>query len=179
MTFIEWCFKAHRDTNHNDYGGYLPYEFHLRMVMKVATEFWNIMRPDALGLYLCACAGHDLIEDTRKSYNDVLQALIQCDEKYTREIAGRIVEMIFAVSNETGRNRPERANDHYYWKIRHTPGAKFVKMCDKIANVRYGIWHDGSKLDMHKKEHEYFLEKMQLEPVYKPMLEHLNKLLSN
>lgn len=178
MTFIEWCFKAHRDVNHNDYGGYLPYEFHLKMALKVASQFHYVVPTEDFALYLCAIAGHDLIEDTRKTYNDVMTALmITCDEKYTEKVARIIAEMIFAVSNETGRNRAERANDYYYLKVRDTHGAKFVKMCDKIANVRYGVWHDGNKLGMHKRERQYFLAQMQLESMYKPMLDHLEELL--
>lgn len=178
MTFIDWCFKAHRDVNHNDYGGYLPYEFHLKMALKVASQFHYIVPIEEYDIYLCAVAGHDLLEDTRKSYNDVLQQLMQGDEKYTEVIARIITEMIFAVSNETGRNRLERANARYYEKIRIIHGAKFVKMCDKIANVRYGVWHDSDKLGMHKKEHVHFLEEMQLEPMYNPMLHYLNDLLN-
>lgn len=173
--FYEWAFKAHDDTNHL-YDGYLPYGFHLRMTIKVGTYFQTIIPVGKLGTVLCACAGHDLIEDTRKSYNDIYEALVSFG--YSIDSTKEICELIFAVSNETGRNRKERANAHYYWKIRNTPLAKFVKMCDKIANVRYGVWHNSDKLGMHKKEHEYFLEQMQLEPMYKPMLDELNILLS-
>ena len=73
-----------------------------------------------------ACWGHDLIEDTRVSYNDCVKAL--------GEIPASI---IYAVSNEKGKNRKERANDKYYAGIRETPGALFVKLCDRIANVQY------------------------------------------
>lgn len=176
MTFINWCFKAHRDTNHL-YDGYLPYEFHLKMAIQVAWDFKELLSEEDFKTHLLAIAGHDLIEDTRKSYNDIFQQLVSGDEMYITQVAKKVTEMIFAVSNETGRNRKERANTHYYWKIRDTPGAKFVKMCDKIANVRYSVYH-GGMLGMHKSEHDYFLEQMQLEPVYKPMLDELDVLLS-
>lgn len=178
MTFLDWCIKAHADTNHM-YDEYLPYEFHLRMTIQAAKDF-VACHPSGVHfqLFLDACAGHDLDEDARKNYNDYLHALMECDFKWGKINATWISEIIFAVSNERGRNREERANAHYYEKIRTIPGAKFVKMCDKIANVRYSVMTKSSKLDMHKKEHAHFLSEMQLESVYQPMVDHLNELLN-
>jgi predicted RND superfamily exporter protein len=163
------------------YDEYLPYEFHLRMTRQVAKDFREtgeqINGYQTFWKLVDACAGHDLIEDTRKSYNDIflqLQRTIGVGVVDARDI----VEMIFAVSNETGRNRAERANAHYYEKIRATPGAKFVKLCDKISNVRYSVMTKSDKLQMHKKEHINFLKEMQLEAIYQPMIDHLTELLT-
>lgn len=175
MTFVEWCIKAHADTNHM-YDEYIPYEFHLRMTIQAAKDFiYLISDVRSRSLYIDACAGHDLDEDARKNYNDYLSEL---KGYYPESDAKKVAEMIFAVSNERGRNRDERASPNYYRKIRNTPGARFVKLCDKIANVRYSVLTKSSKLQMHKDEHTHFLEEMQLEIMYQPMVDHLNELLN-
>lgn len=160
---IDWCFEQHRKTNHF-YDKYLPYEFHLRMVMQVAADFEAIHDGSDM---LIACAGHDLIEDARKSYNDC------------KEVLGEYVaEIIYAVSNEKGRSRKERANDKYYKGITSTPGAIFVKLCDRIANVQYSKLTQSSMYDMYKSENESFI-KVMYSPMYEPMTEYLIKLFAH
>lgn len=178
MRFVDWCFKAHIDTNHY-YDEYVQYPFHLKMTMQAAKDFFHIMKlnPEEQATVLCACAGHDLYEDARKTYNDVLHAANTCDEVWSTANARQIAELIFAVSNNTGRNRSERADAAYYAKIRNTPLAKYVKLCDKIASVRYSVMAKSPKLKMHIDEHKHFLEEMKLEDMYKPMVDHLEDLL--
>ena len=53
-----------------------------------------------------------------------------------------------------------RANDKYYNDICNTPGASFVKMCDRIANVRYSKLKGSSMFDKYKKENENFMKKV-------------------
>ena len=151
---IDWILKQHKDTNHM-YDTYLPYEFHLRMVSNVAQEFIKYVpnlndgetsfRDDVI----LAAWGHDLIEDTRTSYNDV------------KEVLGHTpAEIIYAVSNEKGKTRKERANDKYYQGIRSTPGAVFVKLCDRIANVQYSKMSGSRMFEMYKKENSNFIEEL-------------------
>lgn len=151
---IDWILKQHKDTNHM-YDTYLPYEFHLRMVSNVAQEFIKYVpnlndgetsfRDDVI----LAAWGHDLIEDTRTSYNDV------------REVLGHTpAEIIYAVSNEKGKTRKERANDKYYQGIRSTPGAVFVKLCDRIANVQYSKMSGSRMFEMYKKENSNFIQQL-------------------
>jgi hypothetical protein len=95
--------------------------------------------------YACLVAswGHDLIEDCRVSYNDIKNRLGQ-----------EAADIIYAVSNEKGKTRSERANEKYYEGIRNTNGAVFVKLCDRIANVQY------SKSRMYEKENKHFIEQL-------------------
>lgn len=150
---INWVLEQHKSTNHM-YDTYLPYEFHLRMVVNVAKNYIHlaakgpINRPLENDIILGAW-GHDLIEDTRVSYNDVKDNLSQ----YAADI-------IYAVTNEKGRNRKERANDKYYEGIRNTPGAVFVKLCDRIANVQYSKMTGSRMFEMYKKENDDFLTKL-------------------
>ena len=151
---LKWIMKQHSDTNHM-YDTYLPYEFHLRMVVATAAKYLYLL-PDSNdgeesfrdGVILGAW-GHDLIEDTRVSYNDV------------REVLGRYAaEIIYAVTNEKGKNRKERANAAYYKGIRQTPGAVFVKLCDRIANVQYSKMTGSRMFEMYKKENSDFIQEL-------------------
>jgi (p)ppGpp synthase/HD superfamily hydrolase len=141
---ILWCIEQHRKTNHF-YDTYLPYEFHLRMVIQVCHDFKQLS--PSLYVSELACWGHDLIEDCRVSYND-------CKEHLGADAAN----IIYAVSNEKGKNRKERANEKYYEGIRNTEGATFVKLCDRIANVQYSKLTKSKMFEMYKKENQQFVQ---------------------
>lgn len=166
MSKIDWILEQHKSTNHQ-YDTYLPYEFHLRMVNHVGEQFKHLL-DDTKDYYtgepyrgpkreqvtlrdacMVATWGHDLIEDTRVSYNDVKQQLGQ-----------EAADIIYAVSNEKGKNRKERANDKYYEGIRNTPGAVFVKLCDRIANVQYSKMTGSRMFEMYGKENDHFLKSL-------------------
>jgi (p)ppGpp synthase/HD superfamily hydrolase len=151
---IEWCIEQHKKTNHK-YDEYIDYEFHLRMVVATAAKYLYLL-PDSNngeesfrdGVILGAW-GHDLIEDTRVSYNDV------------KEVLGfYAAEIIYAVSNEKGKTRKERANVAYYKGIRETNGAVFVKLCDRIANVQYSKMTGSRMFEMYKKENSNFIQEL-------------------
>ncbi len=164
---VEWCIEQHKNTNHF-YDTYLPYEFHLRMVVNVCKQFINIPERQ-WGELEIACWGHDLIEDTRVSYND-------CKENLGEYVA----DIIYAVSNEKGKNRKERANEKYYEGIRETEGASFVKICDRIANIQYSKLTGSKMFEMYKKENEHFKNvvlKPELRTQYLPIMNYLVNLL--
>lgn len=162
MNKTQWCIEQHQNTNHF-YDTYLPYEFHLRMVNNVAKEFSTLLddtkdyftgesyrgpKQDQVTLReacLLATWGHDLIEDCRVSYNDV-----------KNHLGEEAAEIVYALTNEKGKNRSERANNAYYEGIKNTPGAVFVKLCDRIANVQYGKMTKSRMFGMYKKENENF-----------------------
>lgn len=147
---IDWIFKQHADTNHM-YDNYIPYEFHLRMVSTIALKNMDMIpdRNDGATSFrddiFLAALGHDLIEDTRVTYNDVKPVL-----------GHTATEIIYALTNEKGRNRKERANDRYYEGIRNTEGAVFVKLCDRLANVHYSLMTGSTMFQMYKKENKNF-----------------------
>lgn len=163
-----WCIEKHESTNHM-YDTYLPYEFHLRMVHQVAVDFKHLLddtkdyftgepyrgprqyQVTLQSACLLATWGHDLIEDCRVSYNDVKEVLGQ-----------EVADIVYAVSNEKGKNRKERANDKYYEGIRNTPGAVFVKLCDRIANVQYSKMTKSRMFEMYKKENPEFTKALGL-----------------
>jgi len=163
---IQWCISKHKETNHS-YDKYLPYEFHLRMVAQVAVDFIHVLTGKEKFAHVeiqLACYGHDLIEDCRCSYNDV------------KEVLGVIAaDIVYAVSNEKGKNRAERANDVYYKGICATPGATFVKLCDRIANVQYSKLTKSRMFEMYKKENKAFIERIYRDE-YGQMFDYLDSL---
>ena len=186
MDMIKWCLDKHNNTNHM-YDTYLPYEFHLRMVNQVAQDFKHLL-DDTLDYYsgkqtvkhdenkitlrtacLRATWGHDLIEDCRVSYNDVLNVLGQ-----------EAADIVYAVTNEKGKNRHERANEKYYNGIKYTKGGVFVKLCDRIANVQYSKMTKSRMYEMYKKENDKFKELLYTEEHYtQPMWDYLTNLFND
>lgn len=188
MDKIQWCLDQHNKTFHF-YDTYLPYEFHLRMVNQVGHDFKHLV-DDTKDYYtgepyrgpfqdqitlrqacMLATWGHDLIEDCRVSYNDVKEMMGQ-----------EVADIVYAVTNEKGRNRKERANEKYYEGIRNTKGAVFVKLCDRIANVQYSKMTKGRMFKMYKEENTEF-EKMLGRytdyKMYEPMFKYLENLFEN
>ena len=119
------------------YDGDKPYGYHLDMVAKEVYAYGHLVlvgEEDLLPLFMGAWF-HDSIEDARVSYNDVKKIALKFG--LTQEQAFMSSEIVYALTNEKGRNRKERAGKRYYEGIRNTPYAPFVKMCDRMANIRY------------------------------------------
>ena len=128
--------RLHESVN-QFYDGDKPYGYHLDMVAKEVYAYGHLVlvgEADLLPLFMGAWF-HDSIEDARVSYNDVKK--IALNFGLTQEQAFIASEIVYALTNEKGRNRKERAGKRYYEGIRNTPYAPFVKMCDRMANIRY------------------------------------------
>jgi len=148
VNYVDWCIEQHRKTNHY-YDRYLPYEFHLRMVNNVYEDFQHLLDEELNDYCGKAVWAHDTIEDTRVSYNDV-----------KNQLGDEVADIVYAVTNDKGKNRKERAGDKYYEGIRNTPGAVFVKLCDRIANVQYGKMTKSRMFEMYKKENPEFIRQL-------------------
>ena len=155
----------HQATNHF-YDG-LPYEFHLNMVVETAKKFIHFIPERQRDVVLAACWAHDTIEDTRVTYNDVKSALGE-----------EVAEIVYALTNEKGRNRKERANEKYYTGIRETPYAGFVKICDRIANAQYSKDQQSDMLKKYQKEFEDF-EHWLYNDLYHDMFDYLYSVLND
>ena len=184
MTFPEWCIQKHAETNHF-YDGELPYGFHLKKVAGVAKRYRNLIPKITdsndlnYDIIIFACFGHDLSEDARQTYNDIQFALAKYANITTvgYEAVGDIIKACTQWNG--GEDRAERMPDWLYKLIRNTPGAVFVKLCDRIANVEHAIYMDSSHLKKHIKEYPEFIDHLQLEndSPYTPMIKHLGNLL--
>ena len=167
----DFALEAHREV-HQLYDGYLPYEFHLRLAAKTAVEFINVLGVDNREAHIVVSAVwcHDVIEDTFRTYNDVKNG-----------VGVEVADIAFAVTNEKGKSRKERANDKYYQGIKDTKFAVFVKLCDRIANVTYGRYISTNRrmYEMYQKENDKFLAFLAGEQLDQltPMVAHLRNLL--
>ncbi|MDX1905894.1 MAG: HD domain-containing protein [Bacteroidia bacterium] len=149
--------RCHAETHHT-YDGH-PYAYHLEQVAEAALPFVGVYPEEVQADILAACWCHDLIEDARQTYRDVL-----------RVNGETVAEIVFALTNDKGRTREERAGARYYQGIRDTPHATLVKLCDRIANVRHSLLTQGRMLDVYRQEYPHFRAQLyragELEPVW-------------
>lgn len=134
-------------------------DFHFRMDVNFANKYIHLIPEEDRLVVLAAVIAHDSIEDVRKTYNDIRKMALTCH--VTEGQATKIAEMVRAVTNDgRGRDRNERMPDYIYEEIRTIIHSLFVKLCDRMANVQYGIVTGSSKPANYKKENVYFKEKL-------------------
>jgi (p)ppGpp synthase/HD superfamily hydrolase len=158
-TIRQSAHELHRSVNQT-YGDGLPYGYHLDMVVQGLHDFGHLVcvrEEDVLPLFFGGYY-HDSIEDARLTYNDVMKTARQY---LTEEQAIMATEITYALTNDKGRTRAERAGEKYYQGIRETPYAPFVKLCDRLANITYscaGTNRDNLRMkEVYKSEVPHFL----------------------
>ena len=152
--------NLHQSVNES-YGDNLPYGFHLDMVVEGISNYGYLVcarEEDVVPLFFGGYF-HDSIEDARKTYNDVMRIAYKW---MTEEQALMATEIVYALTNDKGRTRAERAGEKYYAGIRQTPYAPFVKLCDRLANITYSCsvdnGRDGNRMrEVYKSEMPHFL----------------------
>ena len=122
-----------------------PYGYHLSMVAHEVESYGHEMVADEEDILplIFAAYYHDSIEDARLTYNDVKRAASELSMDGAPVMGPRqalmATEIVYALTNDKGRTREERAGEHYYQGIRETPYAPFVKLCDRSANMTYSF----------------------------------------
>lgn len=143
-----YAIRCHEETNH--FYDDKPYAYHLQMAVDVAERFMDGRFSEReKELIRAGCWVHDVLEDCRQTFNDVRS-----------EVGEEVANIAYALTNEKGRNRRERANDKYYRGIRETPLAAFVKFCDRIANVEYSKNSGNRMLHAYRRELDNFIAKV-------------------
>lgn len=160
-----YAVKCHNETNHT-YDN-KPYSYHLKMVYDIALENINMIPKDAEIDVLSACWLHDTIEDTRQTYNDIKSNFNE-----------RVANLVYALTNEKGKTRKERANDKYYEGIKKTQYATFIKACDRLANIKYSKENGSSMFEKYKKENSEFVSKLHC-PEYNGLFMEMYNLFNN
>lgn len=115
-----------------------PYGFHLDMVAASVYKYGHEVcdaEQDVLPMFFGAYY-HDCMEDARQTYNDVMRI---ARKWLNEEQALMATEIVYALTNDKGRTREERAGEKYYQGIRETPYAPFVKLADRLANITYSF----------------------------------------
>ncbi|MCS3064662.1 HD domain-containing protein [Parabacteroides distasonis] len=161
------AFRIHDDVNQK-YDHVLPYGFHLKMVASFVSRYGYLVaesEADILVLYGSAYL-HDTIEDARMTYNDIVKFIddfrvgsLVLPEEIKRKLEEQVPEIVYALTNEKGRNRKERANETYYKGIRDTRFASFIKMCDRLANIQYTMMFvfANRMLEVYRREYPEFI----------------------
>lgn len=142
--FKKFCQHQHDVVCNQTYAKALPYSMHLMFVEKQANKFLHLVPAEKHSLVRMGCWGHDLIEDARVSYNDIIQ------ETHDNELA----EIIFLCTEMRGRDRAERKNEQFYDQLSKNRLATFVKLCDVIANIKYSILENSRMLKRYQEEFE-------------------------
>ncbi len=151
--------QLHQSVNQT-YGENLPYGFHLDLVVKSIRDYGHLVcvREEDVVPLIFGGYYHDSIEDARQSYNDVMAI---ARSFMTMEQALMATEIAYALTNDKGRSRAERAGEAYYKGIRETPYAPFVKLCDRLANITYSCSGDNADSrrmkGVYKSEMPHFL----------------------
>lgn len=130
--------KAHANQTYDIY----PYMYHIKQVVDIAE-------------YLCcgetiviSCILHDTLEDSDLSYNDI-----------KRGFGEEVAEIVYAVTDELGRNRKERKS-RTYPKIKENWKATVVKICDRIANMEHSKKYNEGLYIMYKNEYQIFHDEL-------------------
>lgn len=142
----EAAWELHKSVGQT-YDKTLPYGHHLSMVANAAMKYGNEVVTDESDIIsvIFAAFFHDSIEDARLTYNDVMATAKQYMSAEQAYIAA---EIVYALTNDKGRTRAERAGERYYAGIRETPYAPFVKLCDRMANMSYSF-HGSNGANCH------------------------------
>ncbi len=165
MNAVEFAKEKHGNQRYGD----LPYLFHLHSVAWQA----EIIRLKCLPtcdrhVIFCAAYLHDVLEDTDAKYSDLVSG-------WGEEVA----EIVYAVTDELGRNRTERKAKTYP-KIVGNKQALLIKLADRIANVKHAIEQGNNQiLKMYRREQEEFALHLrmtgnQFEPIWNELERLLN-----
>lgn len=131
---------AHRGQTYDIF----PYEKHLRDVVAILEEY------GFSGAIKIAGWLHDTYEDTTLTYSKIKNA-------FGKEIA----EIVYAVTDELGRNRVERKSKTLPKIKAFGEKAIVVKLADRIANVENGIRMGNiESSEMYSKEYSKFREEL-------------------
>lgn len=154
-----YAINCHRGTNHFRDGKHYD-EAHLQMVVDNVEKFCTLPDYSKSGMIAAAWC-HGVIEDTRQSYNDVINAFNELHNDQDYSVMGHCVaDAVYLLTEHKGKNRKQRHPPEYFQAIRTNDTAWFVKWCDELANVQYSINNKSSKLDMYKEEYIDFRQMM-------------------
>lgn len=142
----------------------MPYVSHLDLAMNFLIVFLYLTYSEndkkvkmcdflnmVFGVYF-----HDVIEDCRITYNDLkrlakeMSQVIPQDVKYFEDG----VDIVYACTEEKGKNREERHNAKYFDGIRNTWNAYAVKIADIAANTTYSYATNPKRCEMYMSEFE-------------------------
>jgi hypothetical protein len=161
--FKKLCDERHNIYVNQFYDKGITYSFHTDIVLLQGLKFLYLI-PDYISQFVVKCGlkGHDLIEDGRMTFNDIKKVIYDIMINHSldtylsieeiEKISLDIAEIVFQCTDYRGRNRKERKPIEYYNELVQNKLAVFVKICDIIGNVKYGLLTNSGQFSMYKKE---------------------------
>jgi len=155
--------KAHMGQQYGEF----PYTYHLFDTCDVLEKFGfspedpNPKRRKRNQRLILAAILHDTLEDTDLTY-----------ETLRSEFGYEVADLVFAVTNEPGRNRTERFGKTYP-KIKAHPDGIVLKLADRIANVIHALQSNPDILGMYRREWPIFEVALRTSGEYDAMWKHL------
>jgi (p)ppGpp synthase/HD superfamily hydrolase len=161
---LQKIYDIHDIKCNQSYGDNLPYSFHLKSVVAQANRYFPInyekidpetFFPDVIthkNYVIIAAAGHDLIEDARLTYNDI-----------TTFTSSFTADIIYACTEEKGKNRKERHSDKFFNDLSMNRWAVYIKLCDVMANSLFSLLVGSGMYEKYKIEFPNLYNKL-----YKP-----------
>lgn len=147
---IEFASKSHGDQMYGD----VPYISHLVQVSMVLVRFGfhpakgsDYQRAISRNLIIAAIL-HDVIEDTPVTKEDVSSV-------FNDEIS----DLVYAVSNEPGKNRKERHKRSHH-KLLEIDMGLTLKLADRIANIENCHASGSPLINMYRREWDDFRSKL-------------------
>ena len=138
-----------------------PYTVHLKNARNVLHRFGTNDPVMTAAAWL-----HDAIEDTRISYNDI-----------KHEQGEEVAELVYAVTNELGRDRKEKAVKTYPKTRAAGHLAVRLKLSDRISNIEAGLASPNTKFGMYRDEYVVFREALWTAGENEDMWNHLDVLM--
>lgn len=151
-------YEIHDIRCNQKYDEILPYSVHLKSVVYHANVFIEHIKEEDREDVLIAAAGHDLIEDARLTYNDIVN-------KYNKKVA----DIIYCCTDEKGRTREERHSEKYYNELKENRLAVYVKICDLMSNINYSLLRKSSMYDKYKNDFEKIKNHLYIKGEYDDM----------
>lgn len=180
----EVIYQRHDVYCNQKYADTLPYSFHLKCVEAQGEKFLHLIDEKIIRnennsfskdtsltniVKFCLC-GHDLEEDARMTYNDVLET---ATDYLGNTVAGKMAaDIIHCCTDEKGKTRCERKNDKFYKELAENEIAVFIKLADLSANTIFSKLTNSSMYKKYKEEFIKFKEYAYVEQ-YKEFFDYL------
>lgn len=179
-------YRIHDVDCNQKYADTLPYSFHLKVVRAQGEKFIRLVKYEYItnpqnkqaryvsshSVVEAALDGHDLIEDGRQTYNDLID-LGDYFGNYTAAVM--FADIVYAVTDEKGKSRSERKSDKYYQELSENKLAIFVKLADIAANTLFSKLTGSSMYTKYKSEFAHVKEKLYIEE-YKEFFDYIENL---
>ena len=162
--FFKDCFKLHESVAQT-YDNVYPYAYHLAQVINNVDKYCPHRLNNTHYICMLAAALHDSIEDARMTYNDIIKFItdkyLKTNYLKSKDEVFAVADIVYALTDERGKSRYDRHSDKYWKELLSTPGAVFVKCCDRLANLEYSIKTKNERMqNVYIKEMKEFIKKI-------------------